>query len=60
MMLVNAKDSELEFINWDETDSVVLLVEEGVELSHEGVSEDEVVKTCWEVLSHNCEDTLGV
>lgn len=43
-----------------ESDPVVILVEVGVVLSHEDVTEDEVVKTCREVGSHNGENTFGL
>jgi len=50
----------VEFLSMDEADSVVLLVEVWVELSHEGVSEDEVVELSWEVLTHNSENALSL
>jgi len=44
----------------EETNSVVVLIEIRVVLCHESVSEDEIVETFREILSHNSQNTLGV
>jgi hypothetical protein len=46
--------------SWDESNSVVVLVEVRVVLSHEGISEDEVVEASREVLSHDGKHALSV
>jgi len=50
----------LELFTVDETNSVVVFVEEGVVLSHEGVSQNEVVESSGEILSHDGHNTFSV
>jgi len=42
-----------------ESNSVVFLIEEGVVLSHEDISKDEVVEAGWEDAAHYSQHALG-